>query len=265
MDLIAPRVICVGTHHKTGTLWMRQVFRALAQAIGVPHHGAYGDRAERHIKDGERVMLFQWSSAFDDTILNRPDARILHMIRDPRDVLLSGMKYHQVAPEGGEAFLHHPREGLGGQTYQQHIAALPSEADKLRFEMDNKHAETLQQMLDWDYTRANTLEVRYEDLMRDHDCKCFRDALRNLGLPEMEVAKGVRLFWEKSLFGGQADAKNRSDRTNLHVASGQIAQWRTKLPPAVAEIYADRHGDALVQLGYETHPNQWLETLARAA
>jgi hypothetical protein len=265
MDLIAPRVICVGTHHKTGTIWMRQVFRALADAIGVPHHGAFGARAARHIPDAGRVMLFQWSSRFHETLLERPDARTLHMIRDPRDVLLSGMRYHQIGPKGGEEFLHTPRADLDGKTYQEHLNALPTDADKLVFEMENKHATTLEQMLAWDYTRGNTIEVRYEDLMQDRTCTLFREALRNLGLPEIEVAKGVRIFWAKSLFGGLANPEKRHDRIKMHVISGKTGQWRKTLPLSVAEIYAERHGPALVQLGYETHPTAWVQEVRDAA
>lgn len=264
MNLIAPRVICVGTHHKTGTIWLRQVFNALAKTLDIPIHGAYGQRAERHIKDGARVILTQWSSAFHDVILDRPDARILHLIRDPRDVLLSGARYHLKAPEAGEEFLHERREDLGGKTYQQHMNTL-APLDQLRFEMREKHALTLQDMLDWDYARPNTIELRYEDLMQDTECKLFAEALRDLGLPEFEVAQGKRIFWDKSLFGGLADASTRSDRIKLHVASGQVAQWRSKLPREIAVEYAETFGDALVKLGFETHPTAWLERLEDAA
>lgn len=264
MDLIAPRVICVGTHHKTGTIWMRQVFNALAQALDIPIHGAYGVRAERHIKDGARVILTQWSSKFHEVILDRPDARFLHLIRDPRDVLLSGARYHLVAPVEGEEFLHEPRADLDGKTYQAHLNSL-SLGGQLRFEMREKHALTLQDMLDWDYGRPNTIELRYEDLMGDTDGVLFAEAMRNLGLPEFEVAEAKRIFWEKSLFGGLARADQRSARINLHVASGQTSQWRTKMPRAIAQEYADRHGEALVTLGYEDHPTAWVGELQDAA
>ena len=112
MDLIAPRVLCIGTHHKTGTLWMRTVFRKLAQALGIESHQVFAGSGDGMVPAADRVFLFQWSSAFPPVILDRPDARILHVIRDPRDVLLSGMRYHRTAPAGGEEFLHTPRADL---------------------------------------------------------------------------------------------------------------------------------------------------------
>lgn len=264
MDLIAPRLFCIGTHHKTGTLWMRAVFRRLANALGVAHHVTFPNQGLRLVTEAERVFLFQWSSKFPPELLDRPDARILHMIRDPRDVLLSGMRYHLHAPVEGEQFLHEARDDLGGKTYQQHLNALPDETDRLLFEMREKHARTLAEMLAWE-ARPNTIEVRYEDLMQDTDGTAFRDHLRNLGLPEPEVETGAKIFWEKSLFGGLADEAARVDRIKAHVASGKVAQWRDHLPEAVADAYADAHGQALVDLGYEEHPTAWLEDLRRAA
>ncbi|WGH80073.1 sulfotransferase family protein [Jannaschia ovalis] len=265
MELIAPRVFCVGTHHKTGTLWMRAVFRRLAAALGIESHVTYPARGDGLVPEIDRVFLFSWSSRFPEALLDRPDARVLHVIRDPRDVLLSGCRYHHHAPEAGEAFLHAPREDLGGLTYQQHLNALEDPEEKLLFEMREKHAQTLQEMLDWDYDRPNTIEARYEDLIADESCDGFREHLRDLGLTEPEVAKGVEIFWAKSLFGGLAEEAARGERIRAHVASGRVAQWREALPRRVAEAYAAEYGAGLVKLGYEPHPTAWLEELRDAA
>ncbi|CTQ48994.1 sulfotransferase [Jannaschia donghaensis] len=264
MDLIAPRVLCIGTHHKTGTLWMRAVFRALADRLGVAHRTVFPASGTRHVPDADRVFLFQWSSAFPQDILDRPDARILHMIRDPRDVLVSGMRYHLTAPADGEDFLHSARADLDGLTYQQHLNALPDDTTRLMFEMEEKHAETLKAMTAWT-PRANTIEVRYEDLMADVEGRAFRDHLRNLGLPEPEVALGGQIFWDNALFGGLADAGARSDRVKAHITGTATRDWRSSLPHDVASTYAVRHGDALVQLGYESHPTDWTQEIRDAA
>lgn len=265
MDLIAPRILCVGTHHKTGTLWMRAVFRRLADAMGVGFQNTYAGSGLRHVPARERVILTSWSSSFPPELLDRPDARILHVIRDPRDVLLSGARYHAHAAPEGERFLHAARDDLDGATYQEHLNALDSEEAKLLFEMREKHAETVAQMTAWTYSRANTIEARYEDLMRDTEGRAFREHLRDLGLPEDEVSLGVRLFWEQSLFGGLSEDARRSERVRSHVASGRVAQWRGQLPVAVARTYAEEFGDALVALGYEDHPTRWLNEVRHAA
>lgn len=261
MKLTAPRIFCVGTHHKTGTLWMRAVFRRLAADLGLGHHNVFAANVDSVIPDLDRVFLFQWSSAFPDTVLSRPDARLLHVVRDPRDVLLSGMRYHRRAG-ADEPFLHEARDDLDGRSYQEHLNALPDDAARLLFEMGEKHAETLTQMIDWT-PAPNTVEARYEDLIADRDGRVFRNHLRDLGLPEPEVEIGARHFWEQALFGGLAD--RRPTRIESHVTGKIGRDWRHDLPRGVAETYAERHGDALVHLGYETDATGWLEDLRDAA
>ena len=265
MDLIAPRVMGLGTHHKTGTVWMQRVFRTMGRAFNIPCAQVFRKTAAELVPDAGRIFLFSWSTRFHESILSRPDTRIIHMIRDPRDVLLSGMRYHQICGEFGEKAIHKKRDDLGGRSYQEHIRSLPGDAEKLLFEMGERHARTIREMTAWDYTRPNVIELRYEDLMQDHDAAAFTRHLRALGLTAEEAKEGGRIFWRKSLFGGLAKDARRDDRIKTHVTSGKIAQWRDDLPRPVAEIYAERHGRDLVTLGYETHPTNWLRELRHAA
>jgi len=175
------------------------------------------------------------------------------------------MRYHLTSKHGEETFLNEARPDLGGLSYQQHLAQLPDDTARLMFEMTGKHAETLADMLAWDYTRSNGIEARYEDLMADTDCRAFREHLRNLGLTEPDVERGAALFWQMSLFGGQANGTTAKRRLSSHVSHGGVAQWRDLLPRDVAEAYAEAHGDALVQLGYEDHPTNWLTEVRHAA
>ncbi len=232
--------------------------------MNVPINGAYGRRATKLVEENPRIFLTQWSSRFPEAILERPDARILHVIRDPRDVLLSGARYHCIAPEAGEEFLHEPRSDLGGKTYQEHLKTLPFH-DQLRFEMHEKHATTLRQMLGWDYSAKNRIELRYEDLMRDRHGWRFFSALRTLGLSRIEAMRGRRIFLRRSLFGGLSEEDKRPDRIKLHIADGSVAQWRSKMPRAIAEEYAKAFGAALVVLGYEKHPTAWLDQIDMVA
>ena len=39
------RFLCIGTHHKTGTIWMRKVFRAIKEDQNIPFMQCY--RAKR--------------------------------------------------------------------------------------------------------------------------------------------------------------------------------------------------------------------------
>lgn len=247
---MSARFLCIGTHHKTGTIWMRKVFRLIKEDQGIPFMQCYRAKKLAEAAPTGPQIIVNWSSSFPRELMAMDHARFLHIIRDPRDVLLSGMRYHRIAPLGNEKFLREKRDEWGGKTYQDHLNALTSDHDRLIFEMEHKHHDTVQEMLGWPYGHPNAADVRYEDLIEDSDCALFRGILERFAIEGLDIDRAVRSYWEQSLFGGLKKEDDRSDRVALHVSSGAKAQWESKLPREVAEIYAERYGPALKSLGY---------------
>ncbi|MBF9035333.1 hypothetical protein HKCCE2091_13895 [Rhodobacterales bacterium HKCCE2091] len=246
------RLVAVATHHKTGTVWMRRVWSHWSETLGLPRIRVSGPGSVTEVPAEGRALLVSWNAAFPAELLDRADLRGMHLVRDPRDVLISGLRYHLIAPVAGERALHVPRTDLGGKTYQQHLNALPTTHARMLFEMENVHLDTLTEMTAWRYDRPNLRELRYEDLVRDRDMTLFADLLDFLGIDGAEKDTALDAYWANSLFGGFAEREARPRRVALHVQSGEPAQWETRMPRSVAEVYVERHNDALVALGYET-------------
>jgi hypothetical protein len=247
--------IVVATHHKTGTVWMDGVFKAIAGDLGVRYinfRTEYG-RLKELVRSP--FVLFCYDSDFGDHagLLDQQDVRIVHLIRDPRDVVISAMHYHKASREG---WLHEPIPGYDDLTYQRALQRLPTRFAKYVFEMENSSASTLRDMAQWHYGRANCCEARYEDLRQDSGLAYWRQITTFLGLDAAEQALANRRFWQNSLFGGLSRLGNQ------HVRSGAVAQWRREFTPELAQAFLNRFPGLLQSLGYETS-DAWVRELRR--
>ena len=139
--------IVVATHHKTGTVWMSTVFRAIARRLGanyVDFWTQYG-RLDRALK--APFILLNHNSIFSRhaSQLRREDVRVLHLIRDPRDVLISAMHYHKKADE---PWLREKVSGSKEAPYQQRLNSFATVHEQYLFELENATGSTIEAMLD---------------------------------------------------------------------------------------------------------------------
>ena len=245
--------LIVATHHKTGTVWMDGVFKAIAADVGVRFidYQANLERLDELLR--EPFVLLNHDSDFRQhpTLLCRHDVRILHVIRDPRDVLISAMHYHKRAKE---RWLHESAPRYLGTTYQRALLRKPSKFDQYVFEMENTTGNTLRDLRQWSYGRPNCFETRYEDLRRDTGLAHWRRIMTFLGLDEGEQQKAARHFWRNSLFGGLPRLGNR------HIRSGAIAQWRREFTVRLGYAFLERFPGLLQALKYEPDP-RWILNL----
>jgi hypothetical protein len=247
--------IVVATHHKTGTVWMDGVFKAIAADVGAHYvdFKAQYDQLPQALETP--FILFNHDSNFRDYshILDRDDVRILHVIRDPRDVLISAMHYHR---KSSESWLHEPVPGYDNITYQRRLKELPTKFRQYVYEMDHSTAGTVKDMVKWQYGRSNCFEARYEDLRQDGQMTYWSSIAEFLGFGEAEQRICRQRFWENSLFGGLSRLGNK------HVRSGDVAQWKREFTPELACAFLQRFPFALRALAYE-EDHKWVVALQR--
>lgn len=244
--------LVVATHHKTGTVWMDGVFKALAGDLGARYVNFRSESVKLGDFNKGPFILFSHDSDLGDctALLDREDVRILHLIRDPRDVLISAMHYHKASRE---SWLHEPIPGYDNLTYQRILHNLPTKFAQYIFEMENASASTFRDMVNWQYGRTNCFEARYEDLRQDTGLVVWQRIMTFIGLDAEEQAAGCRRFWHNSLFGGLSRLGNR------HVRSGATDQWRHEFTPELAAAFLKRFPGTLQSLGYETSDSWVLE------
>lgn len=228
-------VLLICTHHKTGTKWMKKVFSAICEK----YSWRFQEGDIRRCPSQCDVFL-NWNSQVI-TSQTKVGYRGLHLIRDPRDVIVSGAFYHQTASED---WLHKRRLGFIGRTYQQAINRQESIADKIRFEMEHASGQVIRDMLNWNYSDPDIIECRYEDLIIDVELREFRRIFIHLGFPSEAMDEICEIAWKHSLFSGEVT-------DTQHIRSGQPGQWAGIFDRSLRYRFLELFGDALVRLGYE--------------
>lgn len=234
---------------------MDGVFKAIAADLGVRFLDYQSEKGKLNQLVREPFVLFNHESDFraHPDLLTRPDVRILHLIRDPRDILISAMHYHRHAHE---SWLHQPAPRYLGTTYQRALRSKPSKFGQYVFEMENTTANTLRDLREWSYDRPNCFEARYEDLRQDTNTICWRRIMAFLGLDAREQERAAQRFWQNSLFGGAPRLGNR------HIRSGAVAQWKREFTVRLGYAFLERFPGLLQRLKYEPDPC-WILDLPR--
>jgi len=228
--------IVIGTHHKTGTVLMASIFRKLSNQLGMSFHNCLRDPS----------LPPDWQVAFDphsrfEGIALGDHLRGVHLIRDPRMVVVSAALYHR---RSTEKWLHVPRPAFGGQTYQQAIDALPTDRDRFLFEMDHKSGQVIREMLGWvDRALPWCIDVKLESLMAEEGLDTYFRMFRHLGFSGAELLRALSVAYGQSVFNAEA-------RRTEHVRSARVEHWSEYYDADLLAAFTSRFGDACARLGY---------------
>ena len=247
------RKIIIFSYHKCGTVLFRNIFNSLCSRMGLSMTVVYGQASSESF-EGDVTLLEH--SQFHERDL--PDDFIgIHLSRDPRDILVSGYKYHircaepwakhtyrhgedllfPAVPYVLEARSLGERESyvalLDGLSYQSKVGSL-GQFEGLAFEYENYTKWTLEDISRWS-PRSNVYECRMEVLYEDYE-GWFRDMSDFIG--------GNLLFCKLFLYyASKQNILLRSDaqiQANAYVASRKISKWHSFLPESVvSRFYVD--------------------------
>jgi len=237
-----PHKVLVGSHHKTGTVWMRKVFSCVCEKLGLHFFAGNQEDLPRDF----HVFMQNHSQFLPGNISG--SVRGVHIIRDPRDRIISGMFYHQ---KSKESWLHKPMEMLGGAAYQEKINSFDTVEEQLMFEMEHSGRWGIEEMLRWDYSDERFMNVKYEELIIDHDLRMFHEIFTFLGFPGSAIPTCLDCAYNNSLFSGNIEK-------SVHVRSGKSSQWKNHFNSDHKQRFVELFGEALITLGYEEN-NCWAE------
>lgn len=267
--MMKPR--CIFCYHKSGTILLKSVFEELCIRNDWVFEVRMGQQNE--LPEAADFILFGHSPVDMQKQLKSYSA--VHVIRDPRDVIVSGYLYHLRTTEAWCIYKdfdlsspidfpnvpfsqRHRTEGwkkdyirsLGGLSYQEKLQTLSLD-DGIIFEMQHYGRWTIENMMNWDYSHGNTLEIGFEEIMGEYE-STFEAIFRYLGLTEKQASEAMETAQRHNI-----NRKTEKEISNLdHVCSKQTSKWREYLSPVHKKFFIDMFGDCLVRLGYESS-NEW--------
>ena len=228
--------LLVGTFHKSGTVLMQSIWAQACRSMGIAIW-----TMNRHSKppNPNWQVAFHYDSEFGDLPLQHLH-RGLIVIRDPRDLLISGMHYHR---KSQELWLHQKKREFGGVSYQEKINSFKSDEDRMLFEMDNTGGRTIARMIEALKQYPDFYQARLETLMTDRDLVEYEQIFCFLGFSGSALKDLLYTAKKNSAF-------NLQNIGGGHIRSGRPELWRTEFTPRVMDAFIARYGNLPVLLGY---------------
>ena len=230
-------------YHKVGTAWFIRVLRNVSRYYGLNFQCC----DQRFFKRNTDVFMEYMSRINLDEL---PDCVGSHMIRDPRDVVISGYFYHLWT---NEEWAHIPWKSLNNQTYQETLKSL-DENNGLLFEMQGKSKEVINEMSRWNYHNPDFFEFKYEDIIQNEQ-DVFYNIFRHYNFRESAIQNCLKIT-EKFSFKNKAKRKVGIVKSNNHLRSGRLQQWKEHFNDEHKQQFKQLFGNILIKLGYETD-NDW--------
>jgi len=238
-----PALIVHCCHHRSGTVWFTRVLSTVARQYGL------------HFQGGEQEDLEPSTEIFlqDHSRIHRsalPPYRGSHMIRDPRDMVVSGYHYHLWTEE---EWARVPRDEYDGKSFQEALNEVGKKRGMI-LEMERFCGEDLQDMLRWKYDDPAFMELKYEDVIAD-EASHFDALFRHYGFHEdaIEVGLEVAEYYSFQNLSGRSFGEVEEQS---HLRSGRTSQWEDHFDEELKSRFKELAGDAVVQLGYE-EDNHW--------
>ena len=246
------RLLAYFGHHRCASSWVKSILTDVCAELNlVPHTHNVGRLRDDLLPTLEAnhvgfVFCTNASRALAKAIAFD---RGFHVVRDPRDVVVSSY------------FSHRNSHRLGGwltEEYRDDLKRL-SEEEGILLEMAQR-VHQFRSMIEWDYQDPAVLELRMEDMIAE-PYREFSRVGEFLGIVGEATAPGTlrpsRLaeILEKHSFQAKAGRQPGEEDVNSHYRKGVHGDWANHFTPAHRQYFKNHYNDLLLKLGYEENPD----------
>lgn len=240
-------LIIVASHHKAGSTYAKKCFYEIASVLKCDYHFYGFDEAPEPLTPSNsknKILCFSHARyehiAATITRLTPEHYRLVHIVRDPRTLIVSATKYHR---DADEHWLSIQKSDYGNKSYQQYISSLPSYSYQLIFEMKNGSRGALEEMGKIHNSRLATITIKLEDISWDRSGLTHQQVSEHL-VDDIFTKNTVKsILMKYSLFS--LPTPPRHARTMLS------ADTRAELKDDSLLLYYRMYGNLHSILGYE--------------
>jgi hypothetical protein len=279
---------CYFGHHKCGSTWIEAIcgdvcFEAGRRMDIVFRTEDLAGESLGGFVGRTRTELLAFANADYRQVLTLPQFKGFHVVRDPRDVVVSAYFSH----------LHsHPTQHWPELVaYRERLRAC-SRGEGLSMEIDFR-AEQFQEMMSWPDEVPNVLQLRFEELIaapfssfitifqhlellddRHFDVRAravnllrrvvARVAGRAPGQHPVPTERLLGIVWEHDFAKKSGGRQAGQEDVHSHFRKGQAGDWVNYFQPEHRRRFHERHGPLLRKYGYESDA-RWVDSVAPAA
>jgi len=239
-------IICFGRHRCAST-WLAEILIDVSRDLGlqfgyVHNEESFGGDIGRHVQE-KGIGLLVFANAQRSYLTTLPPYRGFHVIRDPRDQLVSAYFSHRDS-HVLQPWLEEQRAALRAV---DHDAGLHLEMDFFIMEF------ILGQLRDWDFNNPRILELRFEEVTLQPE-RALRGAFEFVGLFERGLStERFQSIVQQHAFEAKSGGRIRGQiDEKSHYRRGVAGDWRNHFTAEHVEHFKRKYNDLLLGLGYET-------------
>lgn len=281
---IFPKFVMYG-HHKCATMWLNTIAGAVCKRIGLHFKPVYDEfefNQDLHAYCSKQEIDFlSYGNADMQFSRSLPEHRGFHIIRDPRDIVISAYFSHRNS-HSTKAWNELEPHRAKLQNMDKHAGI----AEEMRF-----RERSFRHMHSWNYAQEHILEIRFEELI-DRHYETLLTVFNHLGLlsqadyrfmsrpggmyrelaalarskmnitlprftrrPILPAAEFLTIVW-RNRFEAKTHGRNRGDEdVDSHYRRGKSGDWKNHFSPEHKALFKKLYPGLVPDLGYADSDN----------